>query len=126
MADKITTNTEKIVPKDKRKETTTQAKAESFAHKEYEKLKEETLDFERHIVNLPANRLILFFVGLVVLVCSFPVFGRYGLFMNFLIGVGIMFTGFTGRNLVLEIIEKFSPNFFKDTKDTSSSSQPKA
>jgi len=64
--------------------------------------KEGTYNFEKKVVGLPINRQVLFWVGIALILSAF--FKSYGNFAAFLIGIGVTFAAFTGKNIVVDVI----------------------
>jgi len=65
-------------------------------------VKEGTYNFEKKVVGLPINRQVLFWVGIALILSAF--FKSYGNFAAFLIGIGVTFAAFTGKNIVVDVI----------------------
>lgn len=88
-------------PVSKKEAPSTQEKGEEMKEmgkKAFDSVGSSVKELEEKIMHLPIDRRMIFFVGIVILIAAF--LGSFGTVVLALIGVGMMYIGFSGNNFL--------------------------
>ncbi len=72
--------------------------------KAFSAVSDEVVEFEKKIVQLPVNRILMLILGLVVIVAAF--LGSFGKALLVLIGLFLLVAGYLGTDIFVRFLEK--------------------